>query len=118
MLTATSLPWLGSTFRATATGMPAQALVLSVYGFAPLSLPMASVLPEALPGCSVHMLPDLFAVLLPVAGEVQTQLPVPAAAALVGVALNHYVIPFEVDPALQVLAITSSNALTLVFGSL
>jgi hypothetical protein len=118
VLTPTSLPWLGSTFRATATGMPAQALVLSVYGFTPVSLPMSAALPQGLPGCSVQMLPDLLEVMLPVAGTVQTQLAVPATATLVGLVFHHYVVPLEVDSALQVLAVTSSNALTLVVGSL
>jgi hypothetical protein len=117
VLTATTLPWTGSTFRAVATGMPAQALVLSVYGFTPVSIPIASVLPQGLPGCDIHMLPDFIDVLLPAAGAVQTQLAVPDDVALAGLVLHHFVVPFEVDATLQVLAITSSNALTLTMGS-
>ena len=117
VLTATTLPWTGGTFRATATGMPALALVLSVYGFTPVSIPMASVLPQGLPGCDIQMVPDFIDVLLPAAGAVQTQLAVPDSVALAGLVLHHYVVPFEVDAALQVLAITSSNALTLTLGS-
>ena len=117
VLTATTLPWTGGTFRATATGMPALALVLSVYGFTPVSIPMAAVLPQGLPGCDIHMLADFIDVLLPAAGAVHTQLAVPDTQALAGLVLHHYVVPFEVDPALQILAITSSNALTLTIGS-
>jgi hypothetical protein len=117
VLTATTLPWTGSTFRATATGMPALALVLSVYGFTPVSIPFMSVLPQGLPGCDIHMVPDFIDVLLPAAGVVHTQLAVPDAVALAGLVVNHYVVPFEVDAALQVLAITSTNALTLTIGS-
>jgi hypothetical protein len=112
VLTATTLPWTGSTFRATATGMPAQAVVFSVYGFTPVSIPLASVLPQGLPGCDA-----LIDMLLPAAGEVHTQLAVPDSVALAALVLHHFVVPFELDATLQVLAITSSNALTLTLGS-
>jgi hypothetical protein len=97
--------------------MPAMAFVLSEYGFTPVSIPLAAVLPQSLPGCDIHMLPDFVEVLLPTAGTVHTQLAVPNWVALAGLVVHHYVVPFEVDPSLQLLAITSSNALTLTIGS-
>ncbi|HEX6813495.1 MAG TPA: hypothetical protein VF384_17885 [Planctomycetota bacterium] len=115
-LTARSLPWTGSTFRATATGMPASALVLSVYGFTPASLPMASVMPQGLPGCEVHVLPDLTELHLPVGGATLTTLPVPDSAALAGLVLHQFVVSLEVSASLQILAVTSSNALRLTVG--
>jgi trimeric autotransporter adhesin len=117
VLTATTLPWTGSTFRATATGMPALSFVLSVYGFTPLSIPLSAVLPQALPGCTAQMSLDYAEVLLPSAGAVQTALAIPNAAPLAGLGLHHYVLPFEFDASLQVLAITNSNALALTVGS-
>jgi hypothetical protein len=117
VLAATTLPWIGATFRARATGMPPLALVLSVYGFTPLSIPFASVLPQALPGCDILMTGDIIDVLLPTAGIVQTQVALPNAPAIVGQTFHHYVVPFEIDLALSITAITNSNALTLTIGS-
>lgn len=117
VLSPVTLPWIGSTFRARAVGMPSSAILLSVYGFTPLSIPFASVLPEALPGCTILMSGDLIDVLLPAAGAVDTQVLLPNAPAIVGATLHHYVVPFEVDAALGVTAITNTNALTLTVGA-
>lgn len=51
-LTATTLPWLGSTFRARATGMPTSALVLAATGFSTVNLPLPTLLPVDQTGCS------------------------------------------------------------------
>ena len=115
-LKATSLPWAGATFAAEATGMPTQALVLSVYGFAQLSLPMASVLPS-LPGCTIQMTPDLTEVRLPASGVVTTSVAIPPVASLAGQSFHHYVVPFELNPLLQITQVTSSNALTATIGA-
>ena len=97
--------------------MPAQALVVSAYGFAPLSIPIASVHPAGLPGCNVHATLDLSGVVVPTGGVVDTQLALPDAPALVGVSFHHYVVPIEVDALLSITAITSSNSLACVVGS-
>lgn len=117
VLSHVTLPWIGSTFRARAVGMPPLAFVLSVYGFTPLSIPFNSVFPAALPGCTILMSGDLIDVLLPSAGAVDTQIALPNTAALVGNAFHHYVVPLEVDLALNITAITNSNALTCTVGA-
>jgi hypothetical protein len=114
---ATALPWLGATFRAEASGMPANGFVAAVTGFSQLSLPLSLVLPPALPGCQGLVSPDAVEVLWPIAGRVQTQLAIPPNLALVGLALHQYVVAFEFGGAGQISAITSSNALTLTVGS-
>ncbi len=65
VMSAVTLPWIGSTFRARAVGMPPLALVLSVYGFTTQSIPFNSVLPASLPGCTILMTGDLIDVLCP-----------------------------------------------------
>jgi len=117
-LEAKTLPWIGATFRAEATGMAPLALVLSVYGFTPVSIPSPSVFPEALPGCSILMTGDVIDVLLPNAGTVQTQVALPNDPALVSLQFHHYVFPFEVNASLGITAITNSNALTCTIGAL
>lgn len=47
----------------------------------------------------------------------ETQIALPNTAALVGNSFHHYVVPFEVDLAFNVTAITNSNALTCTVGA-
>lgn len=116
-LTATTLPWLGSTFRARATGMPASALVLSAYGLTQLAVPMPAILAQGQPGCSAWTSGESLELLVPNAGTVDTALAVPDAAILVGATFHHYVVPFEFDAAMQLLAVTSTNAVTCTLGA-
>src|SRR5204862_1746170 len=53
-----SLPWVGSTWRADASGLPNAAMVFVVNGFGAASLPLASVFATAQPGCTLHVQPD------------------------------------------------------------
>ncbi|MGC3970481.1 MAG: hypothetical protein QM775_25035 [Pirellulales bacterium] len=118
VLSATSGPWTGGTFRATGTGMPASALVGSVYGFTTESTPLAAALPGALPGCLLLVHPDLTSVLLPVGGVATSQLAIPNAPSAAGFVLYHQLVALELTGVLQFGAITSSNALAVTVGSL
>src|SRR6185436_14418727 len=89
VLIATSLPWTGSTFRAVATGMPAISLVLSVLGLNTASVPMPSILPQGVAGCSLWVSPDLPVVYLPSAGSVTTQIAIPNTVVLAGQILHQ-----------------------------
>jgi hypothetical protein len=116
-IAAASPPWAGSAFTARGSGIPSSALVLSVYGFQPLSLPLSAALPQALPGCQILMTADLLDVLLPSAGLVDTVVALPNALPLVGQTFYHYVVPLELAPNGDLVAVTSSNALAAVIGS-
>jgi len=116
VLVAASLPWVGATFRARGTGMPALGIALAVTGFSPLSQPLASLLPQGQPGCSLLATPDLLQLLLPVAGEAQSSLLLPNAPALVGLGLLHQLVAVELDAAGAITALTSTNALSSVLG--
>ena len=117
VLTPLTLPWIGSTFRARATGMPPTAFVLAVYGLAPLSIPFASIHPAGLAGCNVLATNELVDVYFPSAGVVDTQLALADTPAIVGMTFYHYVVPIEVDAMLAITAITSSNSLACVVGA-
>lgn len=117
LLTATTLPWLGSVLRARATGLPATGLALSLYGFAPLALPLDQLFAEAASGCTLLLVPDLYEVLAPSAGAVDTAIAVPMSAALVGLAAQHQVLAFEFAAG-GLAAVTAGNGLALVVGSL
>ncbi|HEX6812731.1 MAG TPA: hypothetical protein VF384_13980 [Planctomycetota bacterium] len=116
VLGATTLPWIGSTFRAVTTGVPASAVALAVSGFATASVPLASLLPQGVPGCLLLVTPDLLDASLPVAGSAVSTLAIPGSAALIGQTLHHQVVPVELGAA-AITAVTSSNGLTLTIGS-
>ncbi|HEX6811361.1 MAG TPA: hypothetical protein VF384_07050 [Planctomycetota bacterium] len=111
------LPWIGSTYRARATGLPAVALVTEVYGFSPLALPLASVLPQGQPGCLLHVWPDFIDLTIAVAGTATTELVVPAASSLVGIGFHNQMNVFELDATGTIAAVTASNALSLTVGA-
>jgi trimeric autotransporter adhesin len=116
-LTASTLPWLGSTYRAMSLGSPANSLVLGVRGLAPVAVPMASILPQGVPGCSLWVSPDLLDLYLPVGGQVAITFGIPNAAALIGQVLRQQVTTIELSAGGGIVALTSSNALALTIGS-
>lgn len=118
VLTATALPWTGSTCRARASGMPANAIALAVTGFAPLSVPLPAVLPQGVAGCTLLASPDLLEPLLPNAGLVATQIALPGTVALAGQVFYHQVVPFAFDLSGNLAAVTGTNGLTLTIGVL
>lgn len=117
VLTATSLPWVGSTFTSTAVGMPNNGIVLRVLGLGTLSLPMPAVLPSGQPGCTLSVTPDLLEAYLPAAGAVTCSLALPNSVALGGQVLHQQVVPLELDAVGNIVTVTGSNRLTLTLGS-
>jgi hypothetical protein len=117
VLAVEALPWVGGKYRARATGLPAFAFVTKIYGFSPINLPLASVLPQGQLGCTLHVSPDFVDASLAVAGTATTELAIPAAAALVGVGFRNQMNVFEFDAAFHFVAITASNALSLTVGA-
>jgi hypothetical protein len=117
VLAATSLPWIGSTFRSVATGMPVPGLALGVVGFSTLSIPMSAILPQGVPGCTLLVSPDLLELYVPAAGIVQTQIVLPNTVALAGGVFHQQVVPIEFDGTGTITALTGTNALTQTIGS-
>ena len=113
-----NLPWLGGTFAARSTGMPANGLVLAAYGFQSLQVPLGLLSSLALPGCNGLVLPDWSEVVVPTAGSARSLLSVPTSPALVGGVFFHQHVPLELGPSGNLTAITSSNALRLQIGAL
>ena len=111
-------PWLGGIYRGGATGVPAQGFGVVITGFTQVSIPIASLLPQGLPGCSLLVSPDLLDVLLPIGGQVITQVAIPPTPTLVGQTFYQQVAPFEYDLLGNLTAISSSNGLALTIGVL
>lgn len=115
-LTATSLPWTGSTFTSLATGMPSNALALGVRGLSTMSVPLSSILPQGVAGCTLLVTPDLLDLLLPAAGSVQTQFAIPNTVVLAGQIVHQQIVPVELGALGDITALTSTNRLTLTIG--
>ncbi|HEU4418415.1 MAG TPA: hypothetical protein VFT55_05720, partial [Planctomycetota bacterium] len=118
VLSATSLPWQGGVFTSRATGMPALAFVLQVNGLSQISLPLAAILPQGLPGCTLLTTPDVLDLYLPTAGVASFRLGLPAASVLIGQTIYQQAAPLELDAAFGIVALTSSNLLQLTVGGL
>jgi hypothetical protein len=118
-LAAANLPWAGSTFRADGTGLPALAIVAIAAGFTPTGgVPLTSLpLPQTQPGCFLHLLPEYLDFTVPTAGAAQVDWALPASPGLAGVVAYLQLVCFEIDPAANVLATTSTNGLQLTVGS-
>lgn len=117
VLTATTLPWDGQTLRTRATGLPQLSLALVIYGFSQISVPIAALLPEGLPGCDLLVAPDILGLALANAGAVDSEVFIAPLPSLVGVTFYHQVLPLELDAGAAIVAITATNGLALTVGS-
>jgi hypothetical protein len=68
-------------------------------------------------GCTLWVSPDVLVAQAPTAGSVSTQIVFPNTAALVGQVMHQQVVPLELDAQGHLVAMTSSNALSLTLGS-
>ena len=109
-----SLPWTGSQWRASASGLPNVALVFVVNGFAPASLPLSAVFSTALPGCTLQVQADQVSLIVATGGTASVQFLLPDTQALVGTVFHHQMVPLALD---STLAVTATNVLTLTSGS-
>ncbi len=117
-LVAATAPWLATTFTARATGLPTDGLAVAVTGWSTRSLPLPALLPLGVPGCTLQVADDILQLLVPVAGEVATAVPIPFAAGLIGNRFYQQVVPFEIDVGGTIVAVTATNALRLTIGTL
>jgi hypothetical protein len=109
-----TLPWTGSTWRADASGLPSSAAVLVVHGFGTVSLPLAAVFPTALPGCTLHVTPEVVDLTFAANGGASFAFALPNTAVLAGITFHHQMVPIVLD---ATLAVTATNALQLTVGS-
>lgn len=106
--------WAGATWTARASNLPAAALVFATFGLTPTTLPLGSVFATAVPGCTLHVTPDLVTLALAMNGTVTTSFALPADPALSGVAFRHQMVPLALD---ATLAVTATNALQMTVGA-
>jgi hypothetical protein len=118
VLAPVALPWVGSTYRALAGGLPANALALDVYGFATVAVPLAAIAPQGVAGCVLGVGLDFVGTLLPAGGVAATALAIPRTPALAGLVLHQQVVALELATGGALTGITASNRLTLTIGTL
>lgn len=116
-LAADNLPWLGTTFRSTGSGVPSGSLVVAVRSTATASLPLPTVFSQAGVGCDLLVAPEQLAVLLPTGNEVHAELVLPNDSWFLGVEVHEQLVPFTFGPS-GLVAVQSSNALRLTLGTL
>ena len=119
-LVADSLPWVDATFRATGTGLPTNALVLTLTSVTPIApglAPLTLAFPQAVVGCDVLTAPDILGLLLTTTGSAQSSLFLPNTPPLIGVSFYHQMIPIELDAQGAWISVTATNALQLTAGA-
>jgi trimeric autotransporter adhesin len=118
VLTASTLPWLGSEYASIATGMPANGIAVQVLGLGGTTQSLAAILPQGVPGCVLSVTPDLLDFGVPVAGELELRLEIPFTPSLIAQTFRQQVVPLELDVGGAILAATASNAVELLIGLL
>ncbi|MCB9876344.1 MAG: hypothetical protein H6835_01990 [Planctomycetes bacterium] len=110
-------PWLGTTVRATTTGVPTGGGAVPVLGLGSTALPLAQLFPQAGAGCTILVTSDALLGLAPeVGGVATTLLPLPNDAVLVGFELRVQAFTFAAVGGAPDVA--SSGALRLTLGTL
>ena len=107
-----TLPWSGAWWQADATGLPGSAFVLVVDGFATMFLPLSSVIPTALPGCPLHVAPEVVLLAAASAGRATHGFVIPDTPSLAGITFHHQMIVLD-----AAFTVTATNALSLTVGS-
>jgi hypothetical protein len=115
-----SLPWLGSSFTMTVSGMAATGLGAGCLGLSrlqwqgtPLPLSLAAV---GMPGCSLRVSPEVLFVVFGGGGSAPWTLNIPNQPVFLGASL--FAQAAVVDPGANALGLTMSNAAELLCGGL
>src|SRR4030095_4732596 len=90
-------------------------LALSVLGLNTASIPLSSILPQGVAGCTLWvspLSPHLLVLYVPSGGSVTTQFAIPNTVVLAGQLVHQQVVPIELDAVGNIVALTSTNALT------
>jgi hypothetical protein len=111
-----SQPWIGTSMRVRATGVPAASIGAWVVGFATVNLPLAALLPPSPANCSLLVQPDIVNVVLPAAGVIETALPIPLSPAYIGLVVHQQLGVLELGPS-GFTRNSTTNAVSATVGS-
>lgn len=116
-LASRSAPWIGTTCRSVATGLPLQSVVVEALGTSQVQVPLATVHPQGLPGCVLTTDPVAVRLYLPPSSTLELTIPVSNNVAFVGFTMFQQVITLELNPTFGLAGLAASNSLQLVKGS-
>lgn len=117
-LVADALPWVGSTFRATATGFAAGALGVALLGLQNPAQPLGQYFPTALPNCDLLAGPDAILLTVPAAGAASFAFAIPNDPVFAALPLQHQFLQLALSAQGAIVSASSSNGLALVLGIL
>ena len=109
--------WLGATYRTKTTGLPAVALVVQALGVQALGVPLASLLAEGLPGCVLHVVPDVLEAAVAANGSSTAAFAIPVLPALLGQSFRQQSLGIELDALGGLAAVSASNAVAATLGA-
>ncbi len=115
-IAATTLPFVGAEYRTTTTNVAPLSLCFGVIGFSQTNLPLAQLLPEGQPGCSLLASADITMLLTNGPGTAHSSLLLANSTALIGALLYQQTVPLEFDANAALVAVRASNALTVRIG--
>ena len=115
-IAASTLPWAGSDYRSRVYGMPGNSVGVHAIGTATGSLPLATILPQSLPGCALLVSPIILELVVPSATLVEAVMRLPNNPALIGATLHHQVLPVQFSASGSIAAIAASNGLSATVG--
>ena len=118
MISADTLPWLGTSFRTTTTGVAANSVCFGAIGFSQQALPLGSLLPEGQPGCSLLTSTEIVLLLATTGSVARAEFALPNSAILIGTTFRQQTLPLELTPFGALAAVRSSNALAATIGTL
>lgn len=110
----TDFAWTGGRWEARASGLPTSAVVFAVVGFAPASIAVQGLFPQASPACTLHVSPDVLVMQVIARGTATMSLDVLDSPALTGLVFHHQVVAVELGGAGLVVA---TPAVRAVVGS-
>jgi hypothetical protein len=122
-LTASSMPWLGSTFRTVGSPLPPNTLAAIATGFstlAPGPVPIATLFAQGAAGCQVSVTPDVLELAAPPSASTPWQpgwqLALPLAPSLAGFTAHQQMLPLYFDAAGALTSIAATNSLSFTLG--
>lgn len=110
VLASTTLPWLGTTWSSTVSGLASSSVALWVLGLQSAKLPLTALLPSAVPGCELLVEPSFLFEALPNGGAASLAIPLPLRSELLGL------VAFEQVLQLDGIQLSGSNGLRIELG--
>ena len=117
VLSAERHPWLGGELTTRCTGLPTGSVTFSILGFAPATIPLSTLLPQAAPACVIHATADGISFSLALDGTSRTRIEVPRDAFLLGANCWRQDVGITFLPTGDVATASATDAIRFVLGS-